>query len=518
MYHRYLISITLGLFFGIIFAFKLNFSSQIFFVSFVICILNIFIYKFSRRSFGVFKSKAPLILSFFFFFISVGIVLGQISISKDIERQTFFTNFISREESFTGFVNNINKSLSSQSFILNLSGKENFKLKIITNISPEYFSGEKIIVKGKIDKEKIILPDGDKYKSSFSLTELDLLHKIDGSLSFPKIERLSESQVELSFSQRLFSNLENLKIKIVKLFKNNFSYYGASLAAGTTLGDDSIFTKSDIEAFRKVGLSHIIVLSGFNITILILAVSQLFLFLNIRLNLRIVFSCISILIFVIFVGASPSIVRASIMGTTLLISFTLGRVYFAKQALFFSAFLMMIFNPKIAVYDASFHLSFLATFAILYFAPLLEEKYFFKTDNLGTLSKNIKEIFRISFAVQIVMIPYLGFIFGKISFLSAFLNIMVLPLIPLIMLFSFLGILFFPLGKIFLFAFGILVQIFAYIIFTLTNYASSLTFSNFNFSVSSFSLILFYIILFFYIFFEIKRRKMNSYLNTKKDI
>jgi hypothetical protein len=151
MYHRYLISITLGLFFGIIFAFKLNFSSQIFFVSFVICILNIFIYKFSRRSFGVFKSKAPLILSFFFFFISVGIVLGQISISKDIERQTFFTNFISREESFTGFVNNINKSLSSQSFILNLSGKENFKLKIITNISPEYFSGEKIIVKGKID-------------------------------------------------------------------------------------------------------------------------------------------------------------------------------------------------------------------------------------------------------------------------------------------------------------------------------------------------------------------------------
>ena len=116
------------------------------------------------------------------------------------------------------------------------------------------------------------------------------------------------------------------------------------------------------------------------------------------------------------------------------------------------------------------------------------------------------------------MIPYLAFIFGKISFLSAFLNIMVLPLIPLIMLFSFLGILFFPLGKIFLFAFGILVQIFAYIIFTLTNYASSLTFSNFNFSVSSFSLILFYIILFFYIFFEIKRRKMNSYLNTKKDI
>ena len=74
-----------------------------------------------------------------------------------------------------------------------------------------------------------------------------------------------------------------------------------------------------------------------------------------------------IIVFIIFVGAGASIIRAGIMGMILLLATFSGRKYLAKQALFVSAFVMILINPIIVLSDISFHLSFLATFGILYF-------------------------------------------------------------------------------------------------------------------------------------------------------
>ena len=90
------------------------------------------------------------------------------------------------------------------------------------------------------------------------------------------------------------------------------------------------------------------------------------------------------------------------MGAFALISNLYGRQYVAKQTLFISAFIMMCINPYIALYDISFHLSFLATFAIIFYLPIFEEYDFIQKINdniLGNknkfLRKFLKDIFDI---------------------------------------------------------------------------------------------------------------------------
>lgn len=300
----------------------------------------------------------------------------------------------------------------------------------------------------------------------------------------------------------------------------------AALSAGTTLGDSSLFVREDINAFRVSGLSHIIVLSGFNITILIFVLIYIFSQLNLKLFWRVTLSIFSIICFIIFVGGGPSLVRAGIMGGVLLIASLSGRQYIARQALFLSAFFMMIFNPKIALYDVSFHLSFLATLGILYLVPIFDNYKFFQRDkNTDSESEKIKnkflknilssilEILKVTLAVQIIVLPYIMFVFGKVSILSLLANILVVPFVPSIMLLSVLVIFFSFFANFVSIFLGYISYLLCEYIFIIARFIASLPFSQIENYISPVTLFLLYLILFLFIYFESVRQKIKSYLN-----
>ncbi len=204
------------------------------------------------------------------------------------------------------------------------------------------------------------------------------------------------------------------------------------------------------------------------------------------------------------------------MGSALLVASLFGRQYLARQALFLSAFLMIILNPKIALYDVSFHLSFLATLGILYIVPILENYKLFqkdKTENI--LLKNILEVLKVTLGVQIIVTPYIMFVFGKVSLLGLFANILVVPFVPLIMLLATL-IIFFSFFANFISVFlGYVSFIFCEYVFIIARFISSLPFAQVVNYISSFSMSIIYLILFFLIYFESKRQKINSYFKNK---
>ena len=134
-------------------------------------------------------------------------------------------------------------------------------------------------------------------------------------------------------------------------------------------GDRSMLTAETREIFSITGLSHILALSGLHVGIIALIISLVLLPLRLTglNNLRTILTIILLWMFAIMTGLSPSVVRAVIMASVLLISAMLQRVRAPFNSLCLAALLILLFTPQ-AIYSIGFQLSFLAVISILLFA------------------------------------------------------------------------------------------------------------------------------------------------------
>ena len=142
----------------------------------------------------------------------------------------------------------------------------------------------------------------------------------------------------------------------------------------------------------------------------------------------------SIILFSIMTGAGATVVRASLMALLALLARATGRIYEITLALLFAGFAMLLYNPKILIFDPSFQLSFLATLGLIHLSPLLEKHLKFLPKTFG-----LRDIVSATLATQILVLPLLLYMMGKFSIVSLPVNLLVLPFIPLTMLFGFLA-------------------------------------------------------------------------------
>jgi len=223
----------------------------------------------------------------------------------------------------------------------------------------------------------------------------------------------------------------------------------ASLLGGMLFGIKSQMPKDFYEALIKTGTLHIIALSGMNISILIAIFGKMFLTLGRQIGSLI--TIVNIIAFVLFVGPSPSVVRAAIMGSLTMISTYFGRQKAALLGLFLAAIAMLIFNLKL-IFEISFQLSFLATLGIILLAAnrsqeVIKEKSFLKKAKWG-----IGENFKTTLAAQIFTLPVIFYNFHRVSLISPLVNVLVgwvvSPITGWGMITAFLGYLFLPLGQV----------------------------------------------------------------------
>jgi competence protein ComEC len=213
-----------------------------------------------------------------------------------------------------------------------------------------------------------------------------------------------------------------------------FSEPAASLTAGVLLGLRRSIPADVNDSFNRTGLTHILAISGYNITLLI-SVFGMFLKQAVR-RTRFWGSLGGIMVFVLLTGMSASVIRAAVMGGLVLLSLFCGRKSSGVQALIVSAALMSLVNPRILLFDMSFQLSFLATLGILLFMPVIEERVVF----LKKLPAWMGEGLGVTLAAQVFTTPLILYSFGRVSLISPLTNIVFLPLIPFIMFFSFFAI------------------------------------------------------------------------------
>ncbi|HBV57697.1 MAG TPA: hypothetical protein DEB73_00240 [Candidatus Magasanikbacteria bacterium] len=200
-------------------------------------------------------------------------------------------------------------------------------------------------------------------------------------------------------------------------------------------------------AFSRTGTAHIVAVSGYNITIIAAAILAILQGLSVPRKRAFGVSVVLIVVFVLLTGASASVVRAGLMGIIVLWARHVGRLSQAGRVLVFTAFLMLLFNPRLIFFDAGFQLSFASTLGILYLSPILENYSRSWPKILG-----FKESLLTTLSAIAATAPLIAYSFGSFSLVAPIVNLLILPAIPYTMALGFgamiLGLLYFPLGQV----------------------------------------------------------------------
>ena len=196
----------------------------------------------------------------------------------------------------------------------------------------------------------------------------------------------------------------------------------ASLLNGILFGVNLKAGKVLYEQLKIVGLLHLVVLSGMNITILASITAGLTKFLGKRISILI--TILMIILFIVFVGAKAPIIRAGFMGILTLVAIIYGRKNLALYSLFLSLIFIAIFWPKWLT-TISLQLSYGATLGIILFG---------QTTSKNELWRELK----VSLAAQLFTAPIIFIYFKQISLVAPLSNILVAGLIPPLMIFGFL--------------------------------------------------------------------------------
>jgi competence protein ComEC len=141
----------------------------------------------------------------------------------------------------------------------------------------------------------------------------------------------------------------------------------------------------------------------------------------------------SILLFILMTGGSSTAIRAGIMATLALIARATGRNYDVARALLLAGVFMIILNPFLLVYDVSFQLSFIATVAVIFLAPRIEKYFLWVPDYF-----KLRDIVSVTCAAYIFVLPFILYKMGNLSIVALPANALILPFIPITMIFGFL--------------------------------------------------------------------------------
>ena len=203
----------------------------------------------------------------------------------------------------------------------------------------------------------------------------------------------------------------------------------ASLGLGFVVGQRSALPDALDEQLKIVGLTHIVVASGYNLTILVRFMMRL-LSRHSR-YLALVGSLVMIILFVLFSGFSPSMNRAVLVTVLGLLAWYVGRRFHPLLLLIYVAAVTAAFNPMYIWSDLGWYLSFFAFAGILIVAPLVSA-YLYRQRSPGSFEQLVLE----TMCAEIMALPLIAFAFGTVPVFGLIANVMVAPFIPAAMAFT----------------------------------------------------------------------------------
>ena len=239
----------------------------------------------------------------------------------------------------------------------------------------------------------------------------------------------SMSFAQLHVLQRDHSWINQLRRRFAAGMQSALPEPVASFGLGLLIGQRNTLPDSTSDNLKHAGLTHVIAVSGYNLTIIVVACRRL---LAKRSKFQATFVCLALIgLFVLITGSSPPIARAAIISLLSIGAWYYGHAIKPLVLLLLAAAISVLANPLYLWGNVSWYLSFLAFFGVLVLGPLLTKRFIGEKEP-PVLAGILIE----SACASIMVLPYILFIFGQVSLVSLPANLLVIPFIPLAMLLS----------------------------------------------------------------------------------
>lgn len=290
------------------------------------------------------------------------------------------------------------------------------KSRLLVSIStyPEFSYGQRLTIRGTIEEPAEF--EDFSYKNYLSR------FNIHAVMYRPAIK------LHLGFHGNILKFwILNIKAKFTENISRVIPEPHAALVGGLLLGTKRSLPEEITEQFRITGVSHIVAISGFNITVVAASVGFLLQYIKLHKMVAVLLQSLSIWGFVLMTGAQASVVRAGIMGILLLWASSFRKEFAIHLVLVASATGMLMLNPQILHFDIGFQLSFTAFLGLIYFTDVLAP-YF------NWVPKGLRGFLVSTLAAQIFTIPLLLYYFGLLSILAPIANVLILLVVPVAML------------------------------------------------------------------------------------
>ncbi len=283
--------------------------------------------------------------------------------------------------------------------------------------------GDRIIVRGKIQAPETFTTDTGRV---FDYPNYLRVRGISALMQGARLEGREES---FTVRGALFSVKHAFNASIERIMPVR----DAALLEGILLGERRGLPEPLTQAFIISSLIHVVVLSGYNISIVAEAVLRGLRFLPRSLSYS--GAVLLMVLFIIMTGGGSTALRAGLMALIAVVARYLRRPAAAMRGLIIAGALLILWNPLVALYDPSFILSILATFGLIALSPWVEARL----PKFLNRSVQLRSIAASTIAVQAFLLPALLYYSGVLSLVALPANLLVLPTVPFAMLMGFLA-------------------------------------------------------------------------------
>lgn len=315
---------------------------------------------------------------------------------------------------------------NSYQTILQVANRETPSTRVIAWFSKktditQLQSGQKIIMQAKLNP---IRNQGNPYEFDYQ----SYMHRqgIDYSTFINEFQTLPEKRINI------FIWADNLRSKLLHLIRQHgVGGEAYTVVAALTFGYRKELDPETRDYFSTSGAMHVLAVSGLHVGIVFMIASWLLMPLRKRKAGRYFYLLAvggTIWFYALLSGLSPSVQRASVMFTFILIGQNLKRPANIFNSLAASAFLLMLFNPQI-ICEVGFQLSYLAVSGIVLFHPLFYRIFEFK----NTIADKAWSLFCVSLSAQIITFPLGVFYFNQFPNYFWLSNFIVIPLASIIL-------------------------------------------------------------------------------------
>jgi competence protein ComEC len=301
-----------------------------------------------------------------------------------------------------------------------------------TSLFPRYEYGDLLDISGKLETPFT--------SEDFDYRDYLARRGVYSTIAYPKTNLLGTGQGDPPRAR-----LYGLRADLGSALADALPQPEASLAQGILLGQRTSLPPSLSEAFNDTGTSHLLAVSGYNVTLVAgLFVATLAWLIGRRPAAWLALG--AIVGYAFLVGGQPSVLRAAVMGGLYVVAMALGRQSGGLHALALAAAGMTAFDPQL-IEEPSFQLSFASTIGLIVFAPALRARFealFLPAgadkgdarDALPGVLRGAVELVAVTSAAIAFTLPIVAVHFGRISLIALPANLLTVPAFPLIMVTS----------------------------------------------------------------------------------